>query len=346
MTNQGGQEAPHFTKELLLSALRHLRGDFEASISGEATDERARSRMAGAQRLGLDKIAPEAIPAIDQALDDVAKLVWPGGLDQRYLGLVGTIDKLAEISTRLLPHDAEHAHLTTLAEVISKASIAAGSGIRTNEVTRMRGLYVILDPDQTAGRELESVAEQALAGGATALQLHVKAADKGDWVERARKLTELAERHEASLIVTNHTDLAVAAEAHGVHLGRTDLSLADARKVLRPWQVAGTHKSSPDDAIASCEAGVDYISITPLFPKESRVFANAESAGLDSLTKLRDALAGSGPPIVAGGGITIQNAPSLAKAGADCIAVMGAVTLTEEPERAAHDLLAAFNGGH
>ena len=242
MTNQGGQEAPHFTKELLLSALRHLRGDFEASISGEATDERARSRMAGAQRLGLDKIAPEAIPAIDQALDDVAKLVWPGGLDQRYLGLVGTIDKLAEISTRLLPHDAEHAHLTTLAEVISKASIAAGSGIRTNEVTRMRGLYVILDPDQTAGRELESVAEQALAGGATALQLHVKAADKGDWVERARKLTELAERHEASLIVTNHTDLAVAAEAHGVHLGRTDLSLADARKVLRPWQVAGTHK--------------------------------------------------------------------------------------------------------
>ena len=345
MTSQGGQEAPHFTKELLLSALRHLRGDFEASISGEAADERARSRMVGAQRLGLDKIAPEAIPAIDQALDDVAKLVWPGGLDQRYLGLVGTIDKLAEISSRLLPHDEEHAHLTTLAEVISKASIAAGSGIRSNEVTRMRGLYVILDPGQTAGRELEAVAEQTLAGGATALQLHVRAADKADWVERAHALTELAKRHEASLIVTNHADLAVAAEAHGVHLGRADLSLADARKVLRPWQIAGTHKSSADEAIASCEAGIDYISITPMFPKESRVFAKAEAAGVGSLTRTRDALAGGGPPIIAGGGITIQNAPSLAEAGADGIAVMGAVTLADKPEQAASDLLAAFNGG-
>ena len=66
-------EAPHFTKEMLLDAMRHLRADFEASVSGKAADERARSRLEYARRLGLDKIAPESIAAIDQAIGDTER---------------------------------------------------------------------------------------------------------------------------------------------------------------------------------------------------------------------------------------------------------------------------------
>jgi thiamine-phosphate pyrophosphorylase len=344
MTPQNATEAPHFTKEMLLEAMRHLRADFVASLSGEGADERARARLEAARRLGLDKVAGEAIAAIDQAIEDVLTRAWPGGLDQRYLGLVGTIERLADVSASLMPHDDEHAHLSALAPIIARAQVAAGSGLRRRLAERMRGLYVILDPDHTNGRGIEAIAEQALAGGATALQLHVKPADKGGHVATAARLTELCERNDATLIVTNHVDLAVASGAHGVHLARTDLPISDARKVLKPWQIAGMHTAVAEEALAAFEAGADYVSVTPMFPAESTVFANAEAAGIETLASVCRALAG-GPPVIAAGGLKLGNVGELAKAGAAGIAVMGAVTEADDPREAARSLLAAFRKG-
>ncbi len=130
MANQNPGEAPHFTKELLAGSLKHLREDLEASLSGEAEDDRARSRLEGARRLGLHEVAEEAIPIMKQAEQDVHNLVWPGGLDARYLALAGVVETLADLSTQLLPHDSKHAHVTDLVNVISRVRLASGSNLR------------------------------------------------------------------------------------------------------------------------------------------------------------------------------------------------------------------------
>ncbi|MCH7861865.1 MAG: hypothetical protein IH998_09285 [Proteobacteria bacterium] len=102
MTQHDQQEAPHFTREWLLSALRYVRGDFEAAASGEADDnERARSRMRTARALGLDALAPDVLSAIDEAVERISALQWPGGLEVRYLALVGALREIFAVGHNL-----------------------------------------------------------------------------------------------------------------------------------------------------------------------------------------------------------------------------------------------------
>ncbi|MCI0778642.1 MAG: hypothetical protein J4N32_01375, partial [Chloroflexi bacterium] len=137
MTQQDQQEPPHFTREWLLSALRYVRGDFEAALSGEAADnERARSRMQTARALGLDALAPDVLSAIDDAVASISALQWPGGLEVRYLALVGALREIAEVSTATMPRGPEYAELSDLARVLSAAELATASGFRRRTAER------------------------------------------------------------------------------------------------------------------------------------------------------------------------------------------------------------------
>ncbi len=334
------QEAPHFTREWLIGALRYVRGDFEAAISGDAGDDRARSRLDMARRLGLDAIADEVMAAIDQGADDAARLEWPGGLELRYLALLGALKTLAGVSSALNDHTDERPHLTYLAEAMAKAELAAGSGRRRREAECFRGLYVIIDPSLTNGRDARWVAEEAVCGGATAIQLRVKDADKGDWLQAAIDIRDICNGNGAAFIVNDHPDVAVAVEASGAHLGQHDLPLAKARQILRPWQIAGTSNALAEEAKASYEAGADYIAVGRMFPTGSK--SNTRPAGPETLRAVRDAIPIGGPPVLAIGGITPENAAEIAKAGADCICVIAAVTQADAPREAAERLLAAF----
>ena len=145
----GANEAPHFTREWLISALRYVRGDFEAAISGEAGDARAQSRLDTARRLGLDVLAEETIAALDRGAEDAARLEWPGGLEVRYVALLGALRTLALASSALNEHTESRPHLTYLAEAMGRAEVAAGSGYRRRQAERLRGVYVIVDPSLT-----------------------------------------------------------------------------------------------------------------------------------------------------------------------------------------------------
>ena len=319
-------EAPHFTREWLISALRYVRGDFEAAISGEAGDARAQSRLDAARRLGLDVLAEETIAALDRGAEDAARLEWPGGLEVRYVALLGALKTLALASSALNERTESRPHLTYLAEAMAKAEVAAGSGYRRRQAERLRGVYVIVDPSLTLDRDARWVTEQALGGGASAIQLRVKGRDKGDWLELAAELRGLCDSAGAVFIVNDHADVAVAAEADGVHMGQHDLSLAAAREVLRPWQIAGTSNALVEEAKASCEAGADYI-----------------AAGLETLRAVREVVPPGGPPLLATGGITQENAGQVARAGADCVCVTAAVTQADDPREAVARLREAFD---
>ncbi len=215
-----------------------------------------------------------------------------------------------------------------------------GSRVRRNVTDRLRGLYVILDPAQTDGRDPAGVAEQAIAGGATAIQLRDKEHDKGDTLPLARRLSELCAAAGVTLLINDHPDVAVAVGANGVHLGQHDLPLHEAQRVLRPWQVAGTSNALAGEARASYEQGADYIAVGRMFPTGSK--SNTRPAGPETLREVRGLVPADGPPVVAIGGITPENVGEVASAGADGFCVIASVTQADDPRAAAETLLSAF----
>ena len=322
------QEAPHFTKELLIDSMRHLRDDFAAALSGEGEDDRARSRLAHAQKIGLHKLAPEAIAAIDAAIAAVRELSWPGGLDQRYLGLVGVVETMARISTELLPHDAQNAHLTDLAPVMHASWVAAGVRLRTRLADRMRGLSVVIDPTMTKDRPVAEIAEQALSGGAIAIQLRVAPGD----LSTATAVHNICANHGALFMIEDRADIAAATLADGLRLPPDGLPLEAARKVLTPWQIAGTSTSTAEQTRASLSAGADYVAMNT-------------ADGFDALRTVRQHAVEGGPPLIVYRGITAKNAAEAANAGADGFCITTGVTESLDPQAAAERLVAAFEGG-
>ena len=224
---------------------------------------------------------------------------------------------------------------------MAQAELAAASLVRRRRAERLHGLYVIVDPSLTLDRDPVWVAEQAVAGGATAIQLRVKETDKGRWLPLAESLRGVCSDGGAALIINDHPDVAVAVDADGVHLGQNDMPVSAARASLRPWQIAGTSNALTTEASVSVQAGADYVAVGRMFPTGSK--ADTRPAGPETLRAVRDAMPVDGPPLLAIGGITPENVGEVARAGADGICVIAAVTQADDPRTAAARLLAAFN---
>ncbi len=206
---------------------------------------------------------------------------------------------------------------------------------RKQAAQRVAGLYVIIDPELARGRDPVEIARAALRGGATAIQLRDKVHDKGDQLPVARALHDLCQEHDASFIVNDHADLVVACRAHGLHVGQHDLPVPDARAILRPYQFIGTSNTLLREAQDSIEQQADYLAVGAMYTSASK--SNTRPAGLEALRRVRAYVADA--PIVAIGGITIDNIDDVLKAGADGICVISAVTMADDPELAARNLV-------
>ena len=213
--------------------------------------------------------------------------------------------------------------------VVARVEARLGAQLREEQAKRVRGLYVIIDPQASRGDALK-VAEEALEGGASLLQWRDKSRDKGDQLPDCIRLVEMCSAHNALLIVNDHADLAAASGAHGLHVGQHDLPLAQARSLLAPSQLAGRSNATVEEAQESESGGADYVAVGRMFPTESK--SNTRPAGLETLRRVRET---AHAPLVAIGGITEQNVESVVEAGADAIAVIGAVAAAPDPREAA-----------
>ena len=169
----------------------------------------------------------------------------------------------------------------------------------------------------------------------------MKETDKGRWLPLAGALRGVCSDGGAALIINDHPDVAVAVDADGVHLGQNDMPIAAARASLHPWQIAGTSNALTTEADVSVQAGADYVAVGRMFPTGSK--ADTRPAGPETLRAVRDAMPADGPPLLAIGGITTENAGEVARAGADGVCVIAAVTQSDDPRAAAARLLEAFN---
>ena len=351
MTTQGGPPfvGPEFhrTQNYLLTGLRLLRGDANLPKTVKPGDELNNRMAQTVQAMGIEAAYDEVSETIEHAIAELEPLAGffagPTAMDVRFLSVTGALRALAE-TTDLLPaelmRELGRPDLAGLSDALRHMNLAAGAGYRHRAAERLRGLYVIVDPELTNGRDPAEVAQQAIAGGATALQLRDKARDKGDGLPLAQCLADLCRREGVTLIVNDHADLAAAVGADGLHVGQHDLPLAVAQSVVRPWQFVGTSNALAEEAIASYEGGASYIAVGRMFETTSK--ANTRPAGPETLARVRELVPAGGPPLVGIGGITADNAGEVARAGADGIAVISAVTQADDPRAAAAALLEAF----
>jgi len=182
------------------------------------------------------------------------------------------------------------------------------------------GLYAVT-PDLADTSALLGKVEAALAGGARLVQYRNKTADAALKLEQARALAALCRRRQVPLIINDHLDLALAVDAEGLHLGSEDGSVAAARIRLGPEKLLGVScYRRVENARDAVRFGANYVAFGGFFP--SRVKPSAVRA---PLSLLGDAKRLQAMPVVAIGGITVDNAPELIAAGADSVAVISAL---------------------
>lgn len=200
-------------------------------------------------------------------------------------------------------------------------------------------LYGIIGPEQAGGRALAELVSAAVAGGCTLIQYRDKSASGRSMVERARALKAVLAGTGVPLLVNDRVDVALAAEADGVHLGQDDMHALDARRLLGREAIIGVTVKEPAHADELYRLPVDYACIGGVFATVSK--HNPDSpVGLDGLNRLtfRARLAAPGIPVGAIAGIDETNAGAVIGAGADGIAVISAIFGQPDPHFAARRL--------
>ena len=225
-----------------------------------------------------------------------------------------------------------------LSETLAALSQKIGVTLRAQQAGRIRGLYVIIDPQVTGGREPMEIARAAVRGGARMLQLRDKLRDKGEIFKLAEPLQKLCKDNDVMLIVNDHVDLAAAVGSAGVHVGQTDLPVEQARQVLGPAQVLGRSNREIQQLIESQEMGADHVAFGAIYQTTTKGGTRAPQ-GVEPLRRAREV---TKVPLVAIGGINAENVAPVVEAGADAICVTAAVASAPEPEAAANQLVEAI----
>ena len=203
---------------------------------------------------------------------------------------------------------------------------------RREILARMR-LYVITG-DRGDEVETARIVEAALDGGATVIQLRKKSMPLLEQYRLALALRTLTRAHEALLIINDHADLAVAADADGVHLGQDDLPPAAVRALPGfDGRLIGRSTHSLAQAQLAVHEGADYVAVGPVYPTPTKEGRPAVGTGL--IARVAGVI---DRPFVAVGGIDLGNAPAVIDAGAPAVAVVRAVYDAPDPAEATRRL--------
>ena len=190
-------------------------------------------------------------------------------------------------------------------------------------------LYVILDREVARGRSLPELLDAVLEGGGRLVQLRDKTLSMAELLPLARALRARCRAVGARFIVNDRADLALAAEADGLHVGQEDLPAAASRRLLRPGMTLGVSTHDEPQARQAVADGADYVAVGSMFPTGSKT--GFQLVGPALLRQVRPLIS---VPLVAIGGITEANVGEVMGAGADAVAVISAVCGAPDPAAA------------
>ncbi len=200
-------------------------------------------------------------------------------------------------------------------------------------------VYLVTDAALCGPRGVAETVRLAVAGGARLVQLREKRLGTRAFVELARTVLEIMKDSGAALVINDRLDVALAAGAHGVHVGQDDMHPTDVRRLLGPQALVGLSVETMEQAAAAEAWDVDYYGVSPVFDTPTKT-DTAPAWGLDGLVRLR---AATRRPLLGIGGIGQDNARDVVAAGADGVAVVSAICAAPDPLAATRNLRAAVS---
>ena len=199
-------------------------------------------------------------------------------------------------------------------------------------------LYLVTDRELSS-LPLEEAVEQAIQGGCTVVQLREKHACAREFYETALTLRAITRKYHVPLLINDRVDIALAADADGVHLGQSDLPCRAARDILGPQRLIGISAATLEEARKAQADGADYIGVGAVNPTATK--PDTRTVTSSQLAQIKAAVS---IPVVAIGGIHPKTLTGLRGTGVDGIAVVSAILSQPSPKQAARDLLEQFRG--
>lgn len=201
-----------------------------------------------------------------------------------------------------------------------------------NSISKLH--YITQDIEGVSHSEL---AQQACKGGVDWVQLRMKNVSDEEWLDEAIKTLIVCRKHHAKLIINDNPELAAEIGADGVHLGKGDMNLSEARKIIGTDMILGATANTFEDIVAASNHEIDYIGLGPFrFTSTKKVLSpilglNGFRETIQLMDKTKITL-----PIIAIGGIMLEDIPDLFSVGVHGIAIASAINISEDPTRVAN----------
>ena len=199
-------------------------------------------------------------------------------------------------------------------------------------------LCLVTDRPLARGRALTGIVAAAVRGGATMVQLREKEAGTREFLEQARALKALLQPLGIPLVINDRVDIALAVDADGVHVGQSDMPLADVRRLIGPEKFIGLSTSTAELILRDDAQAADYLGVGPVYAQQTKP-GTAAPHGPEGFRLLR---AMTRKPVMAIGGIKASNAAAVIAAGADGLAVVSAIIAADDPEAATREIAQLF----
>lgn len=198
-------------------------------------------------------------------------------------------------------------------------------------------LYLVTDNSENEEKFLKTI-EEAILGGVTVVQLREKTAGTLEFYNLAIKVKEITSKYDIPLIINDRVDVALAADADGVHVGQSDMPCDITRRLIGEDKILGVSAATVEEAKKAENDSADYIGTGAIFPTATK--DDAESVTKKDLSNIVNSI---NIPVVAIGGITIDNADELKDTGIAGLSVVSAIMGADDPKKASKKLLNIFN---
>lgn len=198
-------------------------------------------------------------------------------------------------------------------------------------------LYLVTDNSDDVEKFLNTI-EEAIKGGTTVVQIREKTADTLDFYNLALKVQEITKKYDVPLIINDRVDVAMAIDADGVHVGQSDMPCDVTRKLIGADKILGVSAATIDEAKKAQKDGADYIGTGTVFPTQTK-----DDAPKITKNELKEIVESIDIPVVAIGGITLENAHELNDTGIAGLSVVSAIMSSDNPKKSSEELLNIFN---
>ena len=199
-------------------------------------------------------------------------------------------------------------------------------------------LYLVTDSTDKSDEEFLKALEEAIEGGVTFVQIREKNKTTAEYINLVSKALEITRKHNVPLIVDDRVDVVLATGADGVHVGREDMPVEKARKILGKDKIVGATTKTVEQALAAYEAGADYLGVGAIYPTTTKV-----KTVLTSTDTLNDICNAVPIPANAIGGLNKDNLGVLKGIPIAGICVVSAIMKSKSPRDAAQGLIKAID---